>query len=108
MWQRFLVDWWFRHHEDPDQSVRISPQMMGHAGDADEVQREIAEMRAQGYNVQRVVMRTPCPDCGGHGRIGVRPKGVRKAKVLPAWRLTWRDCVRCGTEGYVFSTKVML
>ncbi len=86
------ADYWYRCEDDPDQSVRESPQMTASAAD---VPRTVRDLRAQGYHVQKAEVYVLCNRCQGHGKIGLRPKGTRKTAVLPAWRLVWKTCPSC-------------
>ena len=99
----FTADFWYRHSSDPDRSVRANPQMLAPVADERAAAKIVAEMREQGYTVQRVLLHATCGTCEGRGRIGKRPKGVRRRKSLPSWMLTYHDCAAC--EGHGFLSK---
>lgn len=102
------VDYWYRHESDADRTIRSICQMSAAARDEAQVRTEIAGLQAQGYEVQKVVMRLVCPTCDGRGRIGRIPKGMRKAKIatLPNWRLVWTSCGRCMGDGWLEATEL--
>jgi hypothetical protein len=92
---RYQADYWYRHESDDDRTIRHHCQMTGPVQDATAPMREITSLQAGGYIVQRVELYALCSRCQGTGRIGKRPKGVRKTTVLPSWRLTWVECPTC-------------
>ncbi len=74
------ADYWYRHNEDPDRSVRTSCQMMSNSP----VLSTIADLVTGGYIVQRVDVFELCDTCGGSGRI---------QKKRPAF--AWKTCPTC-------------
>ena len=101
----YTADLWYRAADDPDRSIRPGCQMIMPCTDEQDLDRELASLRAQGYTVQRAIMRTTCPTCAGHGQITIRPKGMRRttAAKLPSWRLLHRTCPTCQGDGWIDS-----
>lgn len=99
------VDFWYRHEDDTERIQRAEPQMTMGAQSDDDIVREIASLRSQGYLIQRVVVQTLCTNvlCQGSGQIAVPPKGTRLKNIasLPAWRLVYRTCTDCDGNGYL-------
>ncbi len=92
---RFRVDWWYRHESDTDQSVRDLWQMTTGAASADDITQEVADLRRQGYAVQRITVHTICPTCKGNARVCVKTYKRAPAK--------YADCKVCSGEGQVAS-----
>lgn len=97
----FDLDLWYRHVSDPDQSLRDQCQCLVSVRTLAEIPRELAELRAQGYTIQKVVLRVHCARCNGVGRFAVYPKGTRKDRrgSVPEWRLQWTECPTCQGKG---------
>lgn len=86
----YQLDYWYRHADDPDQTVRAIPQMT--TGTGTPLQEDIRSLQAQGYIVQRVELYALCPRCDGSGRVATRPKGARKDRP---YRAVYVECGVC-------------
>jgi len=97
----YVVEFWYRHASDTDQTVRTHCQMTSFADTLEAVHLTIDGLRRQDYTVQRVRLLMMCATCKGNGRIGHAPKGMRKARVktLPWWRVRWEECAACKGQG---------
>ena len=84
---------WYRASEDPETSLRPSPQMIS-GGDVSETLRSLL---AQGYRVQQVRTETLCGTCQGLGTEHYRPKGWGR-RSIPRSYLPTRPCRECAGQ----------
>ena len=104
----YTVEYWYRHESDADQSIRAQAQMSAGADSEADVHAECSRMRAQGYSMQKAIMRLDCTTCNGTGQITVRPKGMRRkvAATAPYWRLGHRSCAVCRGDGWTDAAEI--
>jgi hypothetical protein len=99
----YMLDVWYRHEEDADQSVRPGPQMMAPSDSAEQSARILRELQAQGYRLQRAIRRTLCGACDGSGVVWLRRKGARKAAPVSLRTHRQAPCEACDGGGDVGS-----
>jgi hypothetical protein len=89
----FQVYYWYRSEDDQDRSVRQHCQMTAGAASSADILREVQRLQAQGYEVQRVQVRTVCPVCHANARVLIRTYKTRPPK--------YKDCSACQGNGLI-------
>ena len=91
----YQIDYWYRHVDDPDQTVRAIPQMT--AGTSRPPHEEIRSLQSQGYIIQRAELYALCPRCAGAGQVPKLPKDARKDRPYTP---VYVECGVCHGQEY--------
>lgn len=77
MTQRYIIDYWYCHRDNPVQDIRERPQMLCPYPPHDPA-TIIRELQAQGYIVQRAELAAVCPQCDGRSTVSTELKSTRR------------------------------
>lgn len=94
------AEFWYRGKPDPDPTLRDYPQDVCYAANIHDVWHVAQSIAAYGNRIQRILVRTACPECEGRS---VRYVRIPLATTRPPWGLTTRRCDACDGKGWTGS-----